>query len=358
MKLDYRLPENRREGLIHWFVSSFAEGDADGYIYVLNYLNHKRNEPMEGRYWFAWIMHTYQLATTLIHKETFPVLSEIDDDAFSDWTRENFHRIRYSRDTQWNKGHMPAMLRSYKEWLGGKTQEERFAEFVGNDEYETFDNVWREVLKNFYKFGGNSAWYYLQTVKHTCGLPMEPRNYQLKDYAGRKSIRDGLLIALNKEDWIGQRLTPGEYEWLEDSCKDILCEVHARFPNMKTQLDAFAFETALCAYKKLMQTRKTMYLGYYLDRQAFEIREAEENGWDNVNWNQVWTLREDIVGGDMGHRDRTLDDKYMEIFRTTGHYQCDLPCGTGETPLPAQMLAYSTAEQAMLKLDSRLKLKA
>ena len=54
-------------------------------------------------------------------------------------------------------------------------------------------------------------------------------------------------------------------------------------------------ETCLCSFKKLFRTSKGRYLGYYLDRQAEEILQAERDGWDGIDWQPLWDARTETL---------------------------------------------------------------
>jgi hypothetical protein len=122
-------------------------------------------------------------------------------------------------------------------------------------------------------------------------MSIEPSTLMLDDQEGSRSHRNGLLMALGLDDWYDQTITPTQIEYLNSNAYDILREVREDFPNT----DYFDMETCLCSFKKLFRVRNGRYLGYYLDRQAEEIRQCERDGWFGIDWQPFWDFRTEIL---------------------------------------------------------------
>lgn len=71
----------------------------------------------------------------------------------------------------------------------------------------------------------------------------------------------------------------------------ILEKVRKEFPNT----DYFDMETCLCSFKKLFRKSRGRYLGYYLDRQAEEIQQCEQDGWFGIDWKPLWDSRNETI---------------------------------------------------------------
>ena len=257
----------------------------------MNYLNKRYEHSIEERLWLAWLYHTYNLPTAWVYKNEFPDEELASVERFTEWNDTNYYRLRYQTDTKWSKGHLPAMYASYHEWVGDRTQAEAFAS-VSGDPLEKFTNLWSLVKSKWYKFGRYTAFFYLQTIKHTCEIDLDCPTLFLSDYAGSKSHRNGLCYAAGKDEWVNAKLTKEQYQWLEDFGADVLKEVRQTVP----EADNFSMETALCSYKKLYRTKRGRYMGYYLDRQAEEIAKAEKDEWSGIEWEVLWQSTE------RGHR--------------------------------------------------------
>ena len=321
-ELDYRLTENRREGFLQWWVTSTAAGDVDPSMWMMNYLNERFEYTIEERLWFSWLFHTYLLPTTWVLKQEFPDEELASVERFEAFVNENYHRIRHERDTKWSRGHLAAMYASYHGWVGSKTQEQRFSELCQGSPEDNFKVLWKE-FNSLFKIGRYTAYFLLQTYKQTCGIPIECPSLFLSDYDGSKSHRNGLCLAAGKDDWVNQRLTAEEYLWLEGFGQDLIQEAKSRWPKFSEHFDHFNLETALCSAKKLWRTANGRYIGYYNDRVAEQIRKAEGDGWDGIEWNVLWQCREDCYG-ELLPRTAKIDKAKMSLFLDAGSYHYSL----------------------------------
>jgi hypothetical protein len=175
-------------------------------------------------------------------------------------------------------------------------------------------------MKDFHKFGRYTSWFYIQVLKHTCEVPVEPGNLCLNDYSGSKSHRNGLCYAAGKDDWVNQPLSAKEYAWLEGFGADVLAESKSRFSKYASHMDLFSLETCLCAYKKLYRTRDGRYCGYYLDRQSEDIVKTANKEWVGIDWRPLWEAREETIGEQFAPRYAKVDKAKMSLFLNTGHY--------------------------------------
>lgn len=223
--------------------------------------------------------------------------------------------MRYQTDTKWNKGHLADQFVSYKEWVGERTQAEAFASLCTGDKYENFDNVWKAV-NGLHKFGRYTSWFYIQTLKQCAGLDVDVSSLWLHDYSGSKSHRNGLCYALGKDDWVNQKLSSDQTQWMESEGKVLLDEVKEAFPNSAHKADFFAMETALCSFKKLFRKSRGRYLGYYIDRQAEEIKQVEQDEWVGIDWTPMWDARRETLRKE--YLTNSVNSSKMSIFLDTG----------------------------------------
>lgn len=292
--MDYREIKNRREGFIRWFAWSLEYGDCDPAVWLTNYLNDRYEHNTEQKLWFCWLYgNTYNLPTAWVLMNEFPDFELATVDRMEQWNSANYKRLRYQVDTKWNKGHLPAMFASYQKFIGNQTQQEKFESLYLDNEKKTFDNISSTVKNNLHKFGRYSTWFYLQHLKQTADVRIEPTSLFLNDYSGSRSHRNGLLYALGKDELINQKLEKSQYAELEYESESILHEMQERFPNL--MVDYFMMETSLCAYKKIFRENHTRYLGYYLDRQSEEIQKAESDEWYGIEWDVIWQARKETL---------------------------------------------------------------
>jgi hypothetical protein len=294
--MDYRLKQNRREAFIRWYIWSLEYKDCDPAIWMANYIFDRFEFNIEQRYWLCWLYgNTYYYPTAFILWNEFPDFELASIDRIENWNTQNYRILRYQTDTKYNKGHLPSMYESYMKVIGNKDQKDLFYSLLQDNETKSYQNISKFVNEKFYKFGRYTTWFYLQSLKYCCGLPIQADSLLLKDYSGSRSHRNGLLYVLGQEDNIDVKLSQSEYDRLENEATSIMEECRSRFPHLSTQIEPFTMETCLCSFKKLFRTTNGRYLGYYLDRQAEEIQKVQKDGWYGIDWNVLWQARSEIL---------------------------------------------------------------
>lgn len=303
------LKSKRKEDFVNWYKWSLEIKDCDPAIYMTNYLFDRFEHNKEQKLWISWIYGTtYYLPTTWVIWNEFPDMELVGIERIREWNNNNYKRLRYQTDTKWNKGHLPAQFESYRKWVGDRTQQEAFEPFLDGTSRENFDRLWEEIKTEFFKFGRYSTWFYMQTLKQTCGLEIEPGSLMLNDHSGSRSHRNGLVLALGEDDLYDRRLSEAEVQNLESQAYDILLEVKDYYPNT----DFYDMETCLCSFKKLFRVRQGRYLGYYLDRQAEEISKCEGDNWFGIDWRPLWDAREETINKKL--LTNKIDNSKMELY--------------------------------------------
>lgn len=314
--MDYRLSEHRRTAFINWFKWGLELEDCDSALYLTNYFFERFEYNIEQRLWLCWLYGTtYNFPTAYLIWNEFPDMELVGVDRLREWNNENYSRLRYQTDTKWNKGHLADQFESYKAWVGDRSQAQAFAELCNGDKYENFDNVW-EAVNSLHKFGRYTSWFYIQTLKQCADLNVDVPNLWLHDYSGSKSHRNGLCYALGKDDWVSTKLTADQIQWMEDEGASILREVKLSHPNLAHKADFFAMETALCSFKKLFRKSRGRYLGYYIDRQAEEIKKVECDEWVGIDWTPMWDARKETLRNE--YLTNSVNKGKMELFLDTG----------------------------------------
>ncbi len=322
--IDYRLVENREAAFVEWMRWSIVNNDCDPSLFMTNYLFDRFEHNYEQKLWICWLFGTtYYFPTAWVIWNEFPDFELVGSERIDEWNRTNYHRLRYQTDTKYNKGHLASQFESYRAWVhdGGardNTQREKLRSLYGDNEVQTYENLTKAVVSDLYKFGRFTTWFYLQTLKHCAGVPLDAPNLLLNDYSGSKSHRNGLCYAVGKDDWINQKLTASEYEWLEGKGAELLVRVKEVLPEeLRHKADFFAMETCLCSFKKIFRVKRGRYLGYYLDRQAEEIRKVEQDGWDGIWWKPLWDAREETIE-DKSLLGGVIEESRMAQFLETG----------------------------------------
>jgi len=298
----------------HW---SLKTNDCDPALFLMNYVNKRMELNIEQRFWFAWLYaNTYNVATAWIIFNEFPDFENVDSKRLFDWNKENYKRLRYQTDNKWQKGYLPQMFESYKTniYSIAKTQVEYFQMCCeSNNPYKNFDITNKMVISNFFKFGRYLSWFYLQTLKETCSLNLEPDNLLLKDPAS-ESHRLGLMYALGMDEAIEgkYKLDKSDYDFLDQEADLIMNEMRQEYPDVK--VDYFSAETTLCAWKKVFRDKHGRYLGYYIDRQAEDIKTCQNDTWIGIDWSLLWQGRQEcldqrLLGG------KVQKERYGEYIR-------------------------------------------
>lgn len=314
--MDYRIKENRVEAFINWFGWSLEIEDCDSALYMTNYFFDRFEYNKEQRLWLTWIYGTtYYWPTAYIVWNEFPDMELVGVERLKQWNDENYKRLRYQTDTKWNKGHLPDQFLSYKEWVGGRTQQEAFNSILTEDPYRNFELL-RETVGGWHKFGRYTTWFYLQTLKQCCDINLDSKTLLLEDFSGSRSHRNGLCYALGKDEWVDSKLSNSDLHFMETNAREILLEVQRRFPAVVSKADYFAMETCLCSFKKLFRKREGRYLGYYLDRQAEEIKRVEQDNWYGIDWQPMWDARKETLRKE--YLTDCISKSKMEIFLDSG----------------------------------------
>jgi hypothetical protein len=316
--MDYRLEQNRREAFIRWYAWSLKYDDCDPAVWATNYLNNRFEHNDEQKLWLCWLYgNTYYLPTAWILMNEFPDFELATVDRMTQWNSANYQRLRYQIDTKWNKGHLPTMFESYQKFIGNRSQRECIESYYVGSPEDNFNSLWNVLKGNLHKFGRYSTWFYMQHLKTTANVNIEPTSLMLDDYDGSRSHRNGLLLAIGRDNDYDRKLTISEYQNLEAISDGILDEMKSRFPELKDQIDFFTMETCLCSFKKIFRAHHGRYLGYYLDRQAEEIQKCEQDGWYGIDWDVLWQSREETIDLRLDHR-RGIDKERFSSFINTG----------------------------------------
>jgi len=308
---------NNRELFIKWYAWSTKYKDCDPSVWMTNYLNKRYQHNDEERIWLCWLYgNTYYLPTSWVLKNEFPDYELATVDRITRWNNENYKRLRYQTDTKYNKGHLPSMFESYKRFFKDNPQRDVIESLYGDNESQNFDNIWNAVNKHFHKFGRYTTWFYMQHLKHTAGIKINPTSLMLNDYSGSRSHRNGLCYALSKKDWIDTKLSNKEYEYLEAQSSDILIESKSRYPDLSSEFDNFTMETVLCSFKKIFRESSSRYLGYYLDRQSEEIQRVSSDNWNGIDWNVLWQARKETLDKRLDKRTGIDKNRFGEYIRS------------------------------------------
>ena len=307
-----------KQTFVDWFDRSLEIEDCDSALFMTKYFFERFEYNTEQRLWLSWIYGTtYYWPTAYVIWNEFPDMELVGVDRLREWNNSNYSRLRYQTDTKWNKGHLADQFVSYKEFVGERSQREALTENFDGDPVKDFYKLW-ETVNSWHKFGRYTSWFYIQTIKQCCDIPVDVDSLWLHDYSGSRSHRNGLCYAVGKPDWIDQKLDKDQIAYLEAEGRELLQQVKSKHGD---KADFFAMETSLCAFKKLFRRKNGRYLGYYLDRQAEEIRRVENDGWNGIDFSPMWQAREETLVKRFCNS--IIDPTLYNTFLDTGSFEPD-----------------------------------
>jgi hypothetical protein len=320
---DYRVQDYsiRMEYFEKYFYWSLKTYDCDPPLFLMNYVNNRMELNIEQRFWLAWLYgNNYQLATSWVIMNEFPDFENVDLDRLTESNNDNYKRLRYQSDQKWQKGHLPKMFESYREniYKLGNNQQEAFSKICSSVyPAENFNKLYKYISDNSFKFGRYSSWFYIQTLKETCGINVESNDLLLSDN-NTHAQRDGLCYAAALDEFVGDKTLYKDksvIKTLDEISVSIIDNIKSKYPEVK--VDMFLLETALCAFKKTFRKTRGRYLGYYLDRQLEDIKEVENDGWEGIDWQLMWQGRDEILDI-RTNRLCGVNKEDMEFFLNTG----------------------------------------
>jgi hypothetical protein len=287
--------------------------DIDPGIWMSNYIADRMEMNDEQVIWFCFLNSmTYHLPTAYLFINEFPDLENVDIDRVTNWWKANKDRVPFQKDKSkpTHRTAVPETIRTYKQLIidHGGSQKSFFDKMLSSSPHDNFNYVYDKFSKHIMMFGRFSTWNMAQMLKQVYGYNCSPDDLMLGNTGGWKSHTHGLCIAVGHEELtkIDRPYTTGEKEMIHAMTEEMMLHTRTKVP-----VDPYLLETVACAYKKLFRNHDSRYLGYYLDRQADDIRQLESMNWTGINWQLLWDARREVLGDE--YRDATLiKDRYLE----------------------------------------------
>jgi hypothetical protein len=285
----------------------FVIGDIDPNIWMSNYIVDRLELNSNQILWFIFLNSiTYHLPTAYLLLNEYPDLELVDETRLRNWWTEVQSRCPFQKDKLKQRKFLPDTIISYQRLLNGKQQREFFDDILNSsDPSVNFNLLWNILYKDIEHFGRFSVWNWAQMLKQVYGYNIEPSSLFLGE-SNSESHTHGLCMTLGKYEWAkkerftdenGKRkklvykFTKEDKEYLESEAKILLQELSENNP----QVDNFLLETVFCAFKKVFRDYDSRYVGYYLDRQAEDIKSIQGNEFYGVDWNILWDARDELL---------------------------------------------------------------
>lgn len=296
--LDFRLPKYRREVFLRFYEFHLKyKSHAGAIYYTFPYLFDRLKMTTEQKFWFTFINGCSQNAiSTYLIWEQFPNIEEFDLGKFNKWFRTNYEKIGWDTDRRYVKNSLDKCILSYIDNLGGKTQEQYFNTICNTDDkYKNFNNLWDNVINNFYTFGRLATFSYIEFLKIS-GLNVDCNSLFLDDINGSKSHRNGLCKVLGRDDmdwWKNDIKYSKDYiNWLSKEGEILLAEAKERYDH--PDLSYFTLETTLCCYKSWHRPNRR-YPNVYNDMFYERIKYATKKWGVKDKFNIFWDCRRESL---------------------------------------------------------------
>lgn len=266
-------------------------GDIDPAYPMLRYLCDRFELNPEQRHWLAFLYATCYCGPTVywIYNE-FPDYENVDPDRLERWFDANYSRALFQSDRKWIKirRKLREVFESYRA-LTGRSQVQAFNQLRARSAEQTYLNVF-DYYGNMAQFGRYSLFLFTEAVHVVTGYPMRPDTLVMKD---AESCRNGLCMVYNMAPLMGLKdtqVSASQAATLQRAFNAVIANVRAQAGGRR--VDVWNVETTLCAYKKLKKGQR--YLGFYIDRQADEIKKMERAVPEGVDWSVLWDFRREF----------------------------------------------------------------
>ena len=281
---DYRI--NRWEGCKVYHAEGMKMDEIDPACPMLKYIADYFKMDIEQRFWLAWLYSTcYSAPTAFYMVSQLPRPEYFSTSDINNWWSDNKSKLVFESDRLKVKNfdEFPKMFESYKGYTD-VGQLKTFLNLRGNDEFETYDKIYSDVMQKLYYFGRYSIFMYLETIYNLTKFPMMATGLNLRE---ARTSRGGLCYALGKDSWIQAKLSKKQFEYLQLALKKLYTEILSEYPEVPTTY--WNLETSLCAYYKLFRAKR--YVGYYIDRQMQELEKMQSLIPDGADWKSLWKFR-------------------------------------------------------------------
>jgi hypothetical protein len=318
-QLDWRLPENRREGFQRFYTHSLSHLSFPGMVYsMLPAIADAFRLDEDGRAWLAWLNgNTQNVVTSTLLLEAAPRPQDWKD-AVNFWN-EHFKALEWDTDRRHQKSKFGVATEQWFLDYGYRPAADW--EKVGARGWE---HTWKHAKDQPY-MGRLSAWSMLEFARILLGADVVPDmgTWLLDDVSGSRSHRNGLAVIAGHDAWSWPAEAPsmlGIVPDLEALADDLLAEARDRNPDDPI-VSHLTIESALCTYKSHYKENRR-YPNVYADMMYNRIRKAEVRFGRRLEL--MWDIRQrtlpDYLRLEDNPRDPGLAPVKQNHFRETGEF--------------------------------------
>lgn len=271
--IDWRLPENRREAFLRYFLFEIETKGQTGNVYsFLPAIAEEKELPPDDLLWLAWLdANTENPITSLLLLDASADGMNVEG-AIDLW-RDRYETLSWDRDRRYQKRDFETATRAFVQSPAALA-----GTWESVAEQEGWEGVWK-LAKSLPSMGRLSAWYLYEVVRLLLGADKIPDmgSLLLRDKSGSRSHRNGLAYIAGHDSapaWkAGDADLLGLVPELEALGEDLLDEARERSDD--PWISRLTLETALCAFKG-WSTRRRRYPNVYVDEFYYKIRDAEK----------------------------------------------------------------------------------
>lgn len=250
---------------------------------------------IERKIWFSFCFGmTYRTPQAFVFSETFPNIHECTISEIEEWHAKNWKRTSYGTDARYNKGHFVKQVQSIKQWLDGKSFQEKINSIVvSENSRENFYNLYSEVT-SLYKFGRMTGWITLQCLFDLCKLHIDPLDIMIDGFnpnndSSLGSIWNGLCAYENRHE----KMIGGKYGNYVVNQEDILYakEKLMEYTSIAESfsgftIDSFRKESIWCQYKRLFNESASKEYPGHASGDAVSRYLFFRDTWPEIDWSK------------------------------------------------------------------------
>ena len=335
-QLDWRLPENRREGFQRFYSFHLKYRSHPGCVYTLLPAIAERYDLDEDqKAWLVWLNgNTQNVVSSLLLLREAP-RPEYWKRAVEFWN-DNFKLLEWDTDRRHQKSKFGvATEKRMENWDGAFGWQ--FSNDVGG-----WDAVWKYAKSQPY-MGRLSAWSMTEYARILLGPESVPdaSSFLLEDVSGSRSHRNGLATILGYDAWsweAGEAQERGIFPYLNNLAESLLEEAYGRNlvqdcycpapyagcthdPQPHPDVSRLTMESALCTYKSHFKVNRR-YPNVYSDMMYNRIKKAESRFGEQFGL--LWETRRKTLPAVLRLEDQPYDPglrtEKQNHFRLTGEF--------------------------------------
>jgi hypothetical protein len=256
------------------------------------------------------------IVTTKIILDQFPDITTYNYKDFNKWFREHYIKLGWDTDRRYIKNQLEKVINHYIKELDGRTQLEYFEGVMGTkDPHTNFENLWENVMNNFYTFGRLATFSYLEYLR-IVGLNIDCNSLFIDDIDGSKSHRNGLCKVLGRDDldWYSKGnpnfngYTKEQLGWLKNEGELLLYDAKEKFKDEPffNDISYFTLESTLCCYKSWHRPNRR-YPNVYNDMFYGRIISAETKWNGKKDFSIFWDARKQYLPSKLRLEDNWQD---------------------------------------------------